>query len=414
MRILRLAGWVTYYTVLLGFLSTMKKHKFKYYTTLKIRPVVILMACVLLNACREKHVPVIDDVNPNYLVVDGFINTGSDSTIFRLTRTFKLENRATVAPERGAILQVEVEGGTTYLLPELSLKPGFYAVPTLSQDQTRKYRLRVRTKDSKEYLSDFVESKVSPPVTLTYDFKHGNLNIYTNTEDATGKSTYYNYNYVETWQYTAPLKSLLKVVNGSIMDRFFPQDDIWNCYRHVPSSKISIASTAALTEDRVSDNLLVDILPNSLKVRIEYSILVKQTVLTKAGFNFFETLRKNTEQVGSIFDSQPSQLFGNIHCTTNPAEVVVGFISAGTATEKRILLLAKDLPFPFIVPPPDAYCVSKMDTIDTPEEFTKVRGGKEYIPISDDPPPFVATKFFECVDCRLQGGTNIVPPYWKY
>jgi hypothetical protein len=386
----------------------------KYSINLKAGVIAALTVCILIYSCKEKFVPVINDVNPNYLVIDGFINTGTDSTIFRLTRTFKLENRATVAPERGAIVQVEVEGGATYALPELSLKPGFYAIPSLSQDQTKKYRLRVRTKDSKEYLSDFVESKVSPPVTLTYDFRHGNLNIYSNTEDPTGKSRYYNYNYIETWQYTAPQKSLLKVENGSVVDRFFPKDDIWNCYHIVPSGKISIASTTALTEDRLSENLLIDILPNSLKVRIEYSVLVKQTVLTKAGFNFFETLRKNTEQVGSIFDSQPSQLFGNIHCTTNPAEVVVGFISAGTVTEKRILLLAKDLPFPFIIPPPDEYCVSKMDTINTPEEFTKLRGGKEYIPISSDPPPLTATKFFECVDCRLQGGTNIVPPYWKY
>jgi hypothetical protein len=147
-------------------------------------------------------------------------------------------------------------------------------------------------------LSDFVESKVSPPVNLTYDFRHGNLNIYTNTHDASGKSLYYNYNYIETWQYRAPQQSMLKVENHQLKERFFPQDDIWNCYHHVPSSRISVASTAALGEDRLSDNLLIDILPTSQKVRIEYSVLVKQMVLTRAGFEFFRNAKKEHRASG--------------------------------------------------------------------------------------------------------------------
>ena len=253
----------------------------------------VFFGCLmLLYACKEKYVPVINDINPNYLVIDGFINTGADSTIFRLTRTFKLESKATVAPEKAAIVTVESDAGKNYVLPELSLKPGTYALPPLILDQTKKYRLRVRTKDNKEYLSDFVESKTSPPFNITYDFRHGNLNIYTNTQDATGNSRYYNYAYVETWQYRSKQQSFLKVENGGLKDRKFPQDDIWNCYHVVPSGKISIASTTNLTEDRLADNLLIDILPSSQKVRIEYSVLVKQTVLTKTGFGFFETMKK--------------------------------------------------------------------------------------------------------------------------
>ena len=374
----------------------------------------VFFGCLmLLYACKEKYVPVINDINPNYLVIDGFINTGADSTIFRLTRTFKLESKATVAPERAAIVTVESDAGKNYVLPELSLKPGTYALPPLILDQTKKYRLRVRTKDNKEYLSDFVESKTSPPVNVNYDFRHGNFNVYTSTQDATGQSRYYNYSYIETWQYRSPQKSLLKVENGVLKKRFFPQDDIWNCYQIVPSGKISIASTAALTEDKLTDNLLVDILPTSQKVRIEYSILVKQTVLTKAGFEFYETLKKNTESVGSIFDAQPSQLFGNIRNTTNPAEVVVGFISAGTVTQKRILLVANDFPFPFVGPLPDPGCDDMQEEMKTKEQNDALLAGKLYIPITDDP-SLTATRYFECVDCRLKGGTNIVPSYWIY
>jgi len=380
------------------------------------------MACVLLYACKEKYLPEVKDVNPNYIVIDGFINTGGDSTIIKLSRTFKLESKAVTTPERGAIVVVEVEGAASYTLPELSSKPGVYAIPSISQDQTKKYRLRVRAKDNKEYLSDFVESKVSPPVTITYDFRHGNLNIYTNTYDATGKSQYYNYTYNETWQYRAPQESVIKIENKQLVYRHYPQDDIYNCYHHLPSSKITLATTTRLTEDRLADNLIIDILPTSQKVQIEYSVLVKQTVLTRAGFDFFETLKKNTEQVGSIFDAQPSQIYSNIKCTTNGADVVIGFISAGTVTEKRILLVANNFPFDFVGRPFDQYCEDNTEVLSVSKHkallFDPVQ--TEYIPLQTVPewlplPSNIrATKILSCADCRLQGGTNVVPPYWIY
>ena len=303
--------------------------------TLRLAVSMLTVVCVLIYACKEKYTPVIKDVNPNYLVVDGFINTGADSTIFMLSRTFKLDNKAVTSPEKATIVAVESDGGASYVLPELAKKPGTYAVPALNLDQTKKYRLRIRTKDNKEYLSEFVESKVSPPVDLTYDFRHGNLNIYSNTYDATGKSRYYNYTYVETWQYRAPQQSFYKVENHKLVLRHYPEDDIYDCYHEAPSKKITVASTTALTEDRLADNLILDLAPGTERVKIEYSMLIKQNVLTRAGFEFYERLNKNTEKVGSIFDSQPSLLTGNITCTTNPAETVIGFISAGTTTQKE-------------------------------------------------------------------------------
>jgi len=389
----------------------------KHIKNARIAVAVVFTICVLLYACKEKYVPQIKDVNPNYLVVDGFINTGADSTIFRLSRTFKLESKALMAAERAAIVTVESDAGGSYLLPELPAKPGLYAVPALNLDQTKKYRVRIRTKDNREYLSDFVESKTSPPLDLTYDFRHGNLNIYSNTQDATGKSRYYNYTYTETWQYRAPQRSLYKVENHKLLERRYPEDDIFDCYHETKSTKITIANTSTLTEDRLADNLIIDILPTSEKVRIEYSALVKQSVLTKAGFEFYETLGKNTERVGSIFDSQPSLLPGNIRCTTNAAEVVIGFVSAGTTTEKRILLIANQFPFEFIGPFAGAYCLEHQDSIANIGALLLDPVQSEYIPIDWLHPEapgdtLLATKFHECVDCRLQGGTTKMPSYW--
>ena len=47
---------------------------------------------------------------------------------------------------------------------------------------------------------------------------------------------------------------------------------------------------------------------------------------------------KTTETTGGLFDAQPSQVTGNIKCTTNPQELVFGFFNAGVPQEKRVFL----------------------------------------------------------------------------
>ncbi|RYZ97271.1 MAG: DUF4249 family protein [Sphingobacteriaceae bacterium] len=68
---------------------------------------------------------------------------------------------------------------------------------------------------------------------------------------------------------------------------------------------------------------------------MKYSILVKQYAMTKQEFEFWEIMKKNTEQLGTIFDPQPSQVKGNIHCVTDPAEVVIGYLGVCTVVQKR-------------------------------------------------------------------------------
>jgi hypothetical protein len=43
------------------------------------------MVAVMIYGCKEKYLPEIKDINVNYLVVEGLINTGTDSTIFTLS-----------------------------------------------------------------------------------------------------------------------------------------------------------------------------------------------------------------------------------------------------------------------------------------------------------------------------------------
>lgn len=364
-----------------------------------------LMVAVMIYGCKEKYLPEIKDNNVNYLVVEGLINIGTDSTIFTLSRTFKLNNNPIEAPEKGAIVQVESDAGVTYVLPEL-IKAGRYGRPPLGADPTKKCRLRIRTMDNREYLSDFVESETSPPFDLNFDIKNDALNFYISTHDPAGKSIYYQHSYVETWEYHSPIRSIYKIENGSdaVVLRKFPEDDITTCWRILPSSNIVLSSTANLLGGHLAGKLITSVSGTSPKLAVEYSILVKQIVLTPDGFKFFETLRNNTENIGSIFDAQPSQMFfGNVRSTTDPAETVIGFVSAGTVFEKRLLIQVSDLPVEWLKVSLDLECEESINPI------SALRVNKRFIPID----ALRGTELLRCVDCRLQGGSTQRPSYWK-
>ena len=68
----------------------------------------ILFAWMLFGACKEPFTPSVTTTNNNLLVVEGFINSGSDSTIIKLSRTAVIGDTNTITkPEMGAVVTVE-------------------------------------------------------------------------------------------------------------------------------------------------------------------------------------------------------------------------------------------------------------------------------------------------------------------
>lgn len=380
----------------------------------------LLIVFMILGAfaCKERFNPPEIDTNLNYLTVEGLINTGGvDSTIIRVSRTVKLTSKVAIQPELKAILTIESNDNA--VRRTLTERSGgiYYSVP-FALDATKQYRLRIRTSGGKEYLSDFIEVKASPPIdALGFEAQSSGIagvQVYANTHDDTNKSRYYKWDFVETYQYNSNNFSSYTVDNRSIRQRNFPDEDIYTCWRSVKSSNIVLTSTVKLSSDVVAKAPIRKIAPGDERLGVKYSVIVNQQVLTKDAFDFWEILRKNTEQVGSIFDAQPSQLQGNIHSVSNPAEIVIGFISAGTIQRKRIFIDAVQVPVEFRYKAPTACPV---DTITPPDyQIRFYLGGQipvDGITTPTSPAPVAyTTSSTGCIDCRLRG-TNVRPSFWQ-
>ncbi|MEO3403262.1 DUF4249 family protein [Mucilaginibacter sp. CAU 1740] len=71
---------------------------------------VIISGCFEAG-CKKPYTPAIINSDNSYLVVEGVINSGNDSTIISLSKTVKIADTARVNPVNGYTVTVESEGG---------------------------------------------------------------------------------------------------------------------------------------------------------------------------------------------------------------------------------------------------------------------------------------------------------------
>jgi hypothetical protein len=313
---------------------------------------------------------------------------------------------------------IQAESGSNYLLTEDSA--GHYSTGNLLLDPGQRYRLHIQTSNNKEYVSDYSEVKITPPIdsvnwTGTSNSVNGDqVNIFVSTHDDQSQPGYYQWEYEETWKYNAKYGSVLEYRNGLIILR--PDSDlIYTCWRSDVSTLINIANTEKLSSNVIYQYSLLQIPYNSSdKLITRYSVLVKQYALTKDWYEWIQKIKKNTEQLGSIFDAQPSETGGNIHCVTDPGETVIGFIGCTTETEQRIFIDRSEIPRGTIS---DGYEYCQPDTAGLSQQDIDLHfQGGILIPITyaivKNAIVGIQCSTVDCVDCRWRGGTTVKPPFW--
>lgn len=381
---------------------------------------ILLLLAGIYSTCKKPYNPKIVDSPNHYLVVEGVINNGSDSTIIKLSRTVNISGNVSTSGVDNCAVSVEAEGGMIY-----SLTPqgnGAYVTPGLNLDVSKKYRLHIITNDSKEYASDYVEVKKTQPIdSIGFYIKNDNVQIYLNTHDASNGSRYYRWNYEETWRFHSKYQSAYMVdqVNKKVVFRP-PSESNYYCFAGDKSSTIVIGSSAKLSQDVIYQQPVTTIAPTSEKIEMRYSIFLKQYALTKEAYQFWENMKKNTEQLGSIFDAQPSQLTGNIHNVKDPSEPVIGYISITNVQSKRVFIDNADIPlyqttvYPYNCGPPDSALFFNPKTKSNDVLNIIINGtGIPITEISQKNSTIGYTySSIECTDCRIRGRVQ-APSFWK-
>lgn len=289
---------------------------------------------LLIASCVEPYFPEVLSAENNFLVVEGTLNTGGDSTVIYLSRTARLVDSALIKKEAFATVSIESESGNTYLLENKG--EGEYAAQLPDLNKKDQYRLRIVSED-KEYLSEFVLVKEAPPIdSVSWVYQDGEVKLFVNTHDPEDNTWFYRWEFEEDWEYRVPFKTYLAYVDRQVVDIVEPPPT--QCWQTNRSTNVILGSSTQLQRDIISLKLLTVIQKGSRKIGRRYSILVKQYALSQEAYNYYQQIKKNSEQMGSLFDPQPTEIRGNIHCVGSPKEPVIGFFQAGSTQEKRIFI----------------------------------------------------------------------------
>ena len=360
--------------------------------------------------CRQSYDPPAIAAPNAYLVVDGFINTDPLSvTTFNLNRTRRLNDSTTIGvPELHASCSIVGKHGDVYPLTDTA-GTGVYSSGPLSLDVTQQYSIAITTRDGRKYSSDAVACKQSPPMDSLFWSQPGDLTIYASTHDPTGNARYYRYDYTETWQHNANLIGAW-ILRGDTIVPADSTNETWYCWSSALSTNVLITTSVALGQDIIT-SFPVNVIPRGdARVAVGYSILVRQYAMTEEAYNYWNLIEKTSQNVGTLFDLQPTQLVSNIHCTTNPSEAVIGYLSASSVREQRLFIANSSLS-DWVDPVSPAGCEQTL----IPYNFNQY----PILPVTDTslgPYYFITGGMYiapkTCLDCQYQGGTRTKPPFW--
>lgn len=369
-----------------------------------------------LGGCIDRYVPDVPPSAQSNLVVDGFINPRG-STVIKLSRTFSVNTQHTAPAETQARVFIQDDAGRRYPLAEG--QAGTYTSAGQELDPARQYQLRIITSQDREYFSDPAPVTLTPPIdTLTWELSStGGLQIYLSTHDAPAAARHYRWDYEETWEFTSAFYAAVEYMPGTNSIETRPvANQIFTCWRTEPSVAILQTSTTQFSENTLANYPLL-MVPPSNKLHIGYSLLVRQYAQPQAEYEYWEQLRKNTENLGTVNDPLPARVTGNVHALADAAEPVLGYVGVHSVAEKRLFVAASQLPLP---QPPAIYyntfyekCEIVVLSPSAALQQVKVGG---FIPMKPNYDMFgrlvsYDASTLDCVDCR-QRGVNKKPSYW--
>ncbi len=365
----------------------------------------------IFNSCVQPYTPPEITAPDSYLVVDGSLNVSPLATSqIKLSRTQNLNQNDPPEAVQEAAVDVEGDKGSKFTFTET--QPGTYTLLPVTYAENEKFRLHIKTKEGKEYVSLYVPAMQTPAIdSVTYRIapdKSG-VQINVNTHDPLNKTRFYRWNFEETWEYQMPLYSAYEVINRKVRAR---TEDINTCWSTRKSTQITVATSIKLSKGIIRDVPITFVPVFGDKLRIKYSILVRQYGISQNEFEYWSALSNTNEVTGGLFDSLPEQVTGNITCVNDPNEIVFGFFSASSLAEKR-MFIAERLGGRTLL---DNTC-APLDTLPESEAIRMFEAESHLIliefPVPGSNTPWYTTGSPGCSDCRELGGVAKKPTFWR-
>jgi len=325
-------------------------------------------------------------------------------------------------PVGGCVVMVTDENGD--MIPFQEGERGKYSadIPGSFLAVGKAYSLQVFTPDQREYCSEYDTLLACPSIDSIYyevetretsdpDFFLGGIQFYMDMTGAASDSRDIMWQLEETWEYWSALFSQYIRREGEEVTNFHSKEFFYKCWKTYPIREIYTETTRNLSVNALRRNSLNFVSNETDRLKITYSLLVKQQSLTRRSYVYWEKMKAQSGETGGLYESQPSSAIGNICNTTDPDEVVLGIFYATQQQTKRIMVVnwrgENDL-FEFKIPYLTCEWESATGSFQSAGDFPYYLKSAHWTGYG---PPYLTGDRI-CFDCRIRGGINVKPDYW--
>ena len=385
---------------------------------------------MLFGACITEFKATLPSEENNLLVVSGDIieNTQVD---FTLSKTFSLDI-PTPPPssyEIDAVVTIIGSDGSKSS-PATKMGKGVYRmnIGTLSSDVS--YGLNIEF-EGNVYTSTLSKPMSTPDmenISFSQTEENGPIGIcVTTAKTASTDTQYFIWTYQEDWEF--PAKNYTRLYYNKVKKA---PDTLsvasgYNCWQNNMVNKLLVASTENMVSNKLTNKKILDYPSNDDRFLSLYCITLTQKAVSKAAYQYYLSKRTENEDMGGIFTPQPTDLGGNITCTTNSAKKAIGFVSVIKNTvSKRFFISRTEITRTYasceVFMTEDQIAETAAQAEMTPDEYIVK---EELVPVGDwswdkgtkdenDVVVIDLTGYATaiCTDCVEAGGTKNKPSWW--
>ncbi|MCE2495007.1 MAG: DUF4249 domain-containing protein [Flavobacteriales bacterium] len=257
---------------------------------------ILLLLPIALLSCEDVVELELPEGEP-LLVIDGQITNQPGKTRVLLTESVPYFDEVGNPPVEGAIIELFEDGASVGTFTELD--SGLY-VSAYTGITGKSYHIEIELSDGSTYASEQELLTRVPPIDSVYyryetdlQFLEDGYYVYFATQELPGKPEFYR------WKY---------YFNGIYQNTRFD---------------INIAN-----DDFVDGNYVVDFAVNFEPFFVGDSVEIEQYSTTRDYYDYWILIGTQVSQVGSPFDPPPAPVVGNMICTDDANETVLGYFSA--------------------------------------------------------------------------------------
>lgn len=374
---------------------------------------LLFLVFALLFSCEKAFDPDIKGSDARKYVINGGIFAGASIQTVNISHTSPISDPQ-YQPVTGCLVTIADDRGNNFLMQDMG--NGDYQTSINQELLTigTAFRLDVLAQDGKLLQSDFDTLIPCPAIDSVYfelENREGNnpqditrgVQFYLDYKGSGSDSRNIYWKLEETFEYRSEYAREW-VYDGEVHHIVPPDSSLMYCWRTNQIPEIFTLTTNNLNENTYHKLPLHFVSNRSVRFEYGYSLLVKQYSLTDAAFNYWDQMRQNSLQGGSLYETQPLAIKGNINDLSDPDQEVLGYFGASQLKTQRIFTTNPGLILDY-----NSSCgpvVLRIGLIEIdPRNYPAYLMGDEvtYFPVWLND---------ECVDCTSKGGVNVKPDFW--